>query len=183
MIKYAKAHPGKVTYSQVYGSATHLVAVQMERSMGIKLDEIDVGSAAADRTAAFLGKQCDLLVANYINIQDYVAKGDFIALGICAKERNPTIPNVPTFLEQGYSVTNEKLYEMKLPKGTPQAIVDKLTAALKEICADPAFKSQLTKFHAESYYRSPAETSKQDLAEIEKIKDLMKGQIKPAKKK
>ncbi|NPV45070.1 MAG: tripartite tricarboxylate transporter substrate binding protein [Firmicutes bacterium] len=178
MIAYAKANPGKVTYSQVYGSSTHLVSVQMERTMGIELNKIDVGSSAADRTAAFMGKQVDLLVANYGNIKDYIEKGDFIALGICAPERVPSIPDIPTFIEQGYDVTSRKLYEMKFPKGTDKAIVDKLTKALEEITSDPQFKASVEKFHAQAFYRSPEQTSREDLAEIKMIRDLMEDTVK-----
>lgn len=181
MIAYAKAHPGKVTYSQVYGSATHLVSAQMEQSMGIVMDKIDVGSSAADRTAAFLGKQVDLLVANYINIKDYIEKGDFIPLGICAQERIPSIPNTPTFIEQGYNVVNRKLYEVKLPKGTDPAIVAKFTKALKEITAKPEFKAQLEKFFAQPFYRDPAQTGAEDQADIKEIKLLMGDALKSGK--
>lgn len=173
MIAYAKANPGKVTYSQVYGSATHLVSEQMERTMGIKMNKIDVGSAAADRTAAFMGGQVDLLVANYVNIQDYVEKGDFIALGICSEKRIPSIPKIPTFREQGYDVVNRKLYELKFPKGTDKEIISKLTNALKEISKDPDFGSSLAKFHAQVFYRSPEQTSKEDLAEVKQIRTMM----------
>lgn len=173
MIAYAKANPGKVSYSQVYGSSTHLVSSQMEESMGIELNKIDVGSAAADRTVAFMGGQVDLLVANYMNLKDYIEKGDFVALGICSSESIPSIPEVPTFTSQGYDVVSSKLYEMKFPKGTDQTIVTKLTAALKEITMDPSFQEKLDKFHAQAFYRDPEQTSKEDLAEIQKIRKLM----------
>lgn len=173
MIAYAKANPGKVTYSQVYGSATHLVSVQMEETMGIKMNKIDVGSAAADRTAAFMGGQVDLLVANYVNIQDYVEKGDFIALGICSPKRIPSIPNIPTFKELGYDVTNRKLYEMKLPKGTDPEIIKKLATALHEISKDPDFSASLAKFHAQAFYRTPEQTSKEDLIEVKQVRTIM----------
>jgi len=173
MIAHAKANPGKVTYSQVYGSATHLVSSQMERTMGIRMNKIDVGSAAADRTVAFLGGQVDLLVANYVNIKDYIEKGDFIPLGICAEKPVPSIPGIKTFIQQGYEVTNRKLYEMKFPKGTDDAIVKTLAAALKEITSDESFGKEIEKFHAQAFYRSPEQTGKEDLAEIEEIKAIM----------
>lgn len=173
MIKYAKANPGKVTYSQVYGSATHLVSSQMEKTMGIKMNKIDVGSAAADRTVAFMGGQVDLLVANYVNVKDYIENRDFIVLGICATELSPSIPNVPTFIQQGYKVINHKLYELKSPKGTDKAIIERLTAALKEIASDAEFQAGIEKFHAKAFYRSPEQTSQEDLAEIEEIRALI----------
>jgi tripartite-type tricarboxylate transporter receptor subunit TctC len=173
MIAYAKANPGKVSYSQVYGSSTHLVSSQMEETMGIELNKIDVGSAAADRTVAFMGGQVDLLVANYMNLKDYIEKGDFVALGICSSQPIPSIPEVPTFTSQGYDVVSRKLYEMKFPKGTDQAIVTKLTVALKEITMDPSFQEKLENFHAQAFYRDPEQTGKEDLAEIQRIHKLM----------
>lgn len=172
MIAHAKANPDKVTYSQVYGSATHLVSVQMENTMGIKMKKLDVGSAAADRTAAFMGGQVDLLVANYLNIRDYIETGDFIPLGICASERVPGI-DVPTLAEQGYKVTNRKLYEAKLPKGTDPAIVQKLTASLEKITQIPEFQAELAKFFAQPFYRSPEQTTAEDKTEVEEIRALM----------
>lgn len=172
MIAHAKANPEKVTYSQVYGSATHLVSVQMEDTMGIKMKKLDVGSAAADRTAAFMGGQVDLLVANYLNIRDYIETGDFIPLGVCAPERVPGI-DVPTLTEQGYKVTNRKLYEAKLPKGTDPAIVQKLTASLEKITQIPEFQAELAKFFAQPFYRSPERTTAEDKAEVEEIRAQM----------
>ncbi len=173
MIAHAKANPGKVSYSQVYGSATHLVSSQMEKTMGIEMNKIDVGSAAADRTVAFMGGQVDLLVANYINVKDYIENGDFIPLAICAVEPVPSIPNIKTFIEQGYQVSNRKLYEMKFPKGTDSVIVEKLTAALKEITDDATFQTEIEKFHAQAFFRTPEQTGTEDLAEIEEIRALM----------
>lgn len=174
MIAYAKDNPEKVSYSQVYGSATHLVSAQMENTMGIRMKKLDVGSAAADRTAAFMGKQVDLLVANYLNIKDYIETGDFVALGVCASERVPGI-EIPTLVEQGYEVTNRKLYEAKLPKGTNPAIVQKLTTTLEKIARLPDFREELAKFFSQPFYRDPERTTREDKAEIEEIKVLMTG--------
>ena len=172
VIAYAKANPDKVTYSQSYGNTTHLVSVQMENTMGIKMKKLDVGSAAADRTAAFMGGQVDLMVANYLNIRDYIETGDFIPLGVCAPERVPGI-DIPTLTEQGYKVTNRKLYEVKLPKGTDAAIVRKLTESLEKITRIPEFQAELAKFFAQPFYRSPEQTAAEDKVEVEEIRALM----------
>lgn len=161
-IAYAKANPGKVRYAQVYGAVTHYVGVRMEKTMGIKMNMLDVGAGAAERMAAFLGGQADVLAANYLNVRDYIEKGDFIVLGVCAENPMPAAPNIPTFKSQGFDIVAQKSYELKFPKGTDPAIVNKLSGALEEISKDPDFKSALDKYCAIPVYRNGDLTVKED---------------------
>ncbi len=165
MIAEAKANPGTIRYSQVFGSGTQYVSAQMEQAMGIEFNELDVGTGSAERLAAFMGGQVDLMAINYMNIADYIETGDFIALGVCAPERVPNL-DVPTFIEQGYDVVFQKNYELKAPLGTDQAIVDLVTDAVKEITESPEFATEVAKFYAEPFYRTPEEMVEQDKAEI-----------------
>ncbi len=175
VVDYAKANPGKVSFSQVNGSVTHYVSKQFEDSAGIELNKLDVGSSSADRVAAFLGGQVDLLIVNYTNIKDYIENGDFIALGVTAPERVETLPELPTFIEQGYDVVATKTYSFKFPKGTDQAIVDKFTTALEEVSKKPNFKEELAKFYAVPVYKTPEKTVEDEKADVENIKKIMEG--------
>ena len=171
MIAWAKDHPGELKYSITYYGATHAVATLMEQAMGIEMNKIDVGSASGDRLTAFMADQCDVLVINYMNIDDYVENGDFVVLGICADERVEGI-DAPTLKEQGYDVVQSKLYEVRLPKGTDQAIVDKLSAAIEKVTTSDEFAETLATYYAQPYYRNQADTIEQDLAEIEELTGL-----------
>lgn len=173
VVAAAKAAPGTITYSQVNGQVTHFVSKLFEETAGIELDKIDVGSSAADRTAAFLGGQVDLLVVNYANVADYIEAGQFVALGILAPERVESLPEIPTFVEQGYDVVAAKRYSYKFPNGTDQAIIDKFTTTLKEIAEDPEFAAELAKFHAAPFYKDPETTEKDEAAEVVLLKEVM----------
>lgn len=170
MISDAQANPGKVRYSQVHGSVTHYVANKMEDTMGISLNKLDVGTAIAERLPAFMGGQVDLLAANYVNVKDYVEKGDVVVLGVFAAERVAGMDDIPTFKEQGYDIVSSKNYELKFPKGADPQIVAKLSAAVKEISEDPAFKEQLARYYAVPFYRDAETTSREDMAEVEQLK-------------
>ncbi|MGF6906079.1 tripartite tricarboxylate transporter substrate binding protein [Fusobacterium sp. PH5-44] len=174
MITYAKANPGKVRYSQVYGSVTHYVCSMIEQTMGIELNKLDVGTGTAERLAAFMGKQVDLLAVNYMNIKDYVEKGDFVILGVCSDERNPGMEEFKTFKEQGYNIVSSKNYEVKFPKGTDEKIVAKLSTAIKEISENPEFHEQLKKFFAIPYYRDQQTMNKEDSEEVARLKEYFK---------
>lgn len=171
-IAYAKANPGQVRYSVTYFGATHAVAEAMERSMGIEMNCIDVGSSTADRLTAFMADQCDVLVVNYMNIADYVENGDFTVLGICAEERLPGLEDIPTLAEQGYEVIQPKQYEVRLPKGTDPAIVEKLSAAMETVVNSEAFGETLTTYYATPFYRNAADTIEQDKATVAELQEF-----------
>ena len=172
MIAWAKANPGQLRFSVTYYGATHAVAAAMEKTMGIEMNQIDVGSSTADRLTAFMADQCDVLVVNYMNIADYVENGDFVVMGICSDERVPGLEDIPTLKEQGYDVVQPKLYEVRMPKGTDQAIVDKLSAAMAEIAEDPSFQETLSTYYAQAYYRNGADTISGDTELVNELKDF-----------
>jgi tripartite-type tricarboxylate transporter receptor subunit TctC len=170
MIAYGKANPGKIRYSQVYGSVTHYVCSMLENTMGVEFNKLDVGTGTPERLASFMGGQVDLLAVNYMNIKDYVENGDFIVLGVCSPERIPGMENFKTFREQGYDVISSKNYEIKFPKGIDTGIVKKLSDAIKEISEDPDFALQLKRFFASPFYRDAETTNREDKAEVERLK-------------
>lgn len=172
MITWAKANPGELRYSSTYYGATHAVAELMESTMDIEMNQIDVGSGTSDRLTAFIQDQCDVIVVNFMNIADYVEKGDFVVLGIAADERPAGLEEFPTLKEQGYDVVQSKLYEVRLPKGTDQAIVDKFSQAIKKVVQTDDFKDILATYYAMPYYRDAETAISENLAEIELLKEL-----------
>ena len=172
MIAWAKENPGKLRYSSTYYGATHAVATQMEKTMGIELDKIDVGSSTSERLTSFIQDQCDIIVVNFMNVADYVEKGDFVVLGVCSDERLKGLEEFPTLKEQGYDVVMPKIYEVRFPKGTDQAIVDKLSESIKKVTESEEFKSTLEKYYARSLYRDGKTSIEEDKLEVQRLKDL-----------
>src|SRR5205807_1830147 len=65
-------------------------------------------------------------------------------LGVVGKARLPQLPDVPTMAEAGYPETNlVSWYGYCVPKGTPQAIVDKIVAAFNTALKDEGVRSAL----------------------------------------
>jgi len=170
MIEDAKANPGAIRYSTVFGSTTQYVGQMLERDAGISFDNIDVGSDSASRMTALLGGQVDLMAANYMNVRDYIENGDLVCLGIMAGERVEGI-DFPTFVEQGCpGVVTAKKYEIKFPKGVDQVIVDKLADACQQVTEDQEFIDLLSTYYAQPLYRDAAAMDSEDPAEVESLK-------------
>ena len=169
MIEDAKANPGKLRYSTVFGSTTEYVGNRLCKLAGIEFDNIDVGTSSGDRLAALLGGQVELAAFNYMNVADYIEAGDLVCLGVMANEKVDGI-DFPTFKEQGYDVVNAKKYEVKFPKGADPAMVEALSALCKEVCESPEFAETLKTYYAEPYYRDAATMNVEDPAEVEELK-------------
>jgi len=66
------------------------------------------------------------------------------ALGVSSEKRYPSIPEVPTFKEQGFDVVTTEWYGLLAPAGTPQPIIDKLNAEMARIMKSPDLGERLT---------------------------------------
>ena len=173
MIADAKANPGKIRYSTVFGSTTQYVGQMLESDAGIQLDNIDIGTSGGARMTALMGGKVDLVAANYMQVRDYIKKGDLVALGVMADQRVKGLENIPTFKEQGCPrVISTKKYEVKFPKGTSPVIVNKLADACKKVTSDPEFAKVLAKYYAQPYYRDAETMNRED---PEEVIDLRKG--------
>jgi tripartite-type tricarboxylate transporter receptor subunit TctC len=175
MLADAKANPGSIRYSTVVGSTTQYVGTMLEKQAGVTFDNIDVGTSAGDRMAALMGGQVDIMAINYMNVADYIKNGDLICMGIMAAKPVNGI-DFPTFAEQGYDkVVTAKKYEVKFPKGTDDAIVQKLADACKEVVDSDEFAATLGTYFAEPYWRDAATMNQEDPAEVEALKAGLAG--------
>ena len=87
-----------------------------------------------------------------------IQAGKLKLLGITGKERHPSFPNVPTFLEQGLSDYAPIAWQGVLaPAGTPPAILEKLSAAMRKVCQSPELAKKWRDYGGELSCNSPAE--------------------------
>ncbi|MEJ7687810.1 MAG: tripartite tricarboxylate transporter substrate binding protein [Variovorax sp.] len=85
-----------------------------------------------------LGSQLDFIVSNLPECSAYVKSGKLRALAVTSATRHPLLPEVTTFAEAGLpGVELENWTGLVMPAGTPQAIVDAVSAeAIKSVKSD-----------------------------------------------
>ncbi|HZQ15064.1 MAG TPA: tripartite tricarboxylate transporter substrate binding protein [Pseudolabrys sp.] len=171
LVALATASPGKLNFASVgLGSTQHFAGELLAQGAGIKVTHIPYRGTPALVTALLAG-QVDYGVELVHAVQGQVQAGQLKYLAVGSRERWPTIPDVPTIAEQGvagYDVTG--WYGLVYPAGTPQPIVDKTYAALKEILERPAVRDQLAKAGAVVHLESPAAFGKHLADEVAKWK-------------
>ena len=78
------------------------------------------------------------------------------AVFVTSAERSPLLPDVPTARELGLGDFHPMAwYGIFAPKATPPAVIDKLTADMKKVVEDPAFKKKAEEQGAAADYMNP----------------------------
>jgi len=171
LIAMAKKDPGKLNFADVgVGSTQNFSGELMRQMAGIDVKHIPYSNTPGVVTAVMAG-QVDYGVELAHTVRGQVEAGQLKLLAVGTPNRWPTIPNTPTVAESGvtgYGVVG--WYGWLYPAGTPQAIVDKTNAALKEILNRPDIREQLAKAGAIVHTSTPAEMAKHIEDEIVKWK-------------
>jgi tripartite-type tricarboxylate transporter receptor subunit TctC len=158
LIALAKAAPGKHTYaSSGNGGSPHLTAEIFQQAGGVTFTHVPYkggGPAMADLMAGHV----DMLFASILETSGYVRSGKLRALAVTGAQRSPAMPEVPTLAEQGVAGAESGSWVALLaPAGTPAAIVDRLSAEVREAVATPDMRQALIAQGATPRGSSPAE--------------------------
>lgn len=158
VVEYAKANPGKVTYSTTGpGGSLHIGMEQIAAREGIKFTMVPF-KGGTETNAAVLGGHVDLQAESTV-WAPLVASGDLRLLNVWTAQRNKRWPDVPTLKEQGYPFVFDSPFGIAGPKGMDPAVVEKLNQAFKKALADPKVKDIMEKYDFTERYMGPAEYS------------------------
>jgi tripartite-type tricarboxylate transporter receptor subunit TctC len=117
----------------------------------------------------------DMLFASILETVTYVQAGKLRALAVTGPERSAAMPDVPTLDEAGvHNAQTGSWTAVLAPAGTPQAVVDKLSAAIRAVAAKPDVKQKLEAQGAVAHGSTPAELA--DIAARERARygDIIK---------
>ena len=174
VLAYAQRNPNKLTYgSGGVGSSQHLAGVQF---MGITKTELlhvpykGTAPAEADLMAGHVSLMLD--TATCI---PFVKSGKLRALAVASSKRNPALPNVPTFDEQGVpNLYASSWYGLMGPAGMPAALVQQLNSATNEVLRSPELLTRMNELGAEVGGGSPEEFAQFIQSEIHRYADIVK---------
>jgi tripartite-type tricarboxylate transporter receptor subunit TctC len=139
------------------GSAAHLAGVALERASGAKWTYVPYkgGVQAVQDTVA---GQTQVLMNGMLATLPQVQGGKLKVLGVSKATRMPLIGDVPTIAEQGVPGYESGTWQgVKVARGTPDAIVNRLNKELVTIIRSADVRARLTGQGAEVVTMSPAE--------------------------
>jgi tripartite-type tricarboxylate transporter receptor subunit TctC len=178
VIAWAKANKGKATMGSAgVGSISHLTLLLFNHLTGADLTHVPY-RGLSEATNDLLGGQIDTLFDQVVTATPHILNAGENAIVVTVPARAPSIPNVPSANEAGLPQLQTVAWTaLFMPKATPQAIIERINAAMQKAMADPAIAKRLAEIGAD--IPPPAQRSPQALrqlvnAEIDKWVPLIK---------
>lgn len=159
VVEAAKANPGKIKAGTSGFMATgHFAALAFENGTGTKLATVNFQGGGPQLTA-LLGGHTDVSMNSIGELVTQYKAGTLRILGVMSEERDPNLPDVPTVAEAGFPDVEPigSYIGMAAPAGTPQAVIDRMSGALKKAMEDPTVKERMTEYGNTLTYLDPEE--------------------------
>lgn len=175
LIALAKKEPGRIAFGSAgNGGGTHLAGELFNMHAGTQLQHIPYKGSAPAMTD-LLGGQVQLMFADAPTALPQIRSGKVRALGVASARRSALLPELPTIAEAG--VPGYEAYSwaaLVAPRGTPPDIVQKISADLQQVMAQPDVKQRLHDAGAEAMPGSPEQLARTLRGEIEKWAKVVK---------
>ncbi len=144
LIDYAKAHPGKVAFgSSGNGSAAHLTSELWKSLTGVDMIHVPYRGAIPALTD-LIGGQIQLFFDAPTGFINQAKAGKVRLIGVAGERRLPVLPDVPTFIEQGFpGLIGSTWAGVLAPAGTPRPIIDRMSSELAKIINSDETRAKL----------------------------------------
>lgn len=169
LVAKAKAEKGQLNYtSSGPGSFGHLTMEMLKDLGGFDMQHIAY-KGGTPAVTDLLGGQVPVMYADLVAALPHIQSGKLRAIAVGSPKRVVQLPDVKTIAEQGFKGFDAVSWGGLLaPAGTPKALVDRVSAEVKQILADKEVQERLVKAGAEAAYGDPAQMSSRIRTDFDK---------------
>jgi tripartite-type tricarboxylate transporter receptor subunit TctC len=147
VISYVKALPGKVGYaSYSAGTISHTMGLELNKAAGTDMSHVPYkGSPPALQDV--MGGHVALMFDGPATALPMIKGGRLKAFAVSGPKRNPALPDVPTFAEQGYPMLDDvAMMILWVRPGMPADVQARVRDTALKVMAHPAAKARLLEF-------------------------------------
>ncbi|HEU5272699.1 MAG TPA: tripartite tricarboxylate transporter substrate binding protein [Xanthobacteraceae bacterium] len=158
LIALAKQKPGAISYATTgVGRLTHLTGELLQMRTGINLLLVPYAGGPARAASDVANGRVSFIIEGYSGIAGAIKSGLLKPIAVASAERLPDFPDLPTVAETvpGFAATGWQI--MVAPVGTPDAIVQKVSADLRKVVDDPELKQKLGRLGSYTRHMTPTE--------------------------
>lgn len=156
-VRIAKARPGQLNYGSIgVGSASHLAMELFKARAGLDLVHVPYQGFPQVVSAILAGDVQAAFMVPGVAIGQIHA-GKLKALGVTTLGRSATLPEYPSFVEQGYPGFEAISWQAVLaPAGTPAPIVDRVSRELVRIIKSDDVRAKMLSQYFSAVGTAPA---------------------------
>ncbi len=135
----AQAKAGKKLSYASFGNGTsaHLAGEMLKSQLGVDIVHVPY-KGQAPALADLLGGQVSMMFGNWPEFRGHVQSGKLVAIGMATAQRSQYAPDIPTLAEQGLKIESNSWNGLLAPAGVPDAVVQRMNAAVNEAMRQPA---------------------------------------------
>jgi tripartite-type tricarboxylate transporter receptor subunit TctC len=173
VIEFARANPGKLRYSSSgQGGTIHLAFALFNSMANVQIEHVPYKSGAQALTDV-MGGHVEITFTAVATALPHRNQGTLKLLAVSGLRRSRVMPDIPTIAEAalpGFEMTSWG--GALVPKATPDAVVERLNAAITKIAQRPEFQEKLVAMGVEPDLLPTSAFARQIEAEIPKWKRL-----------
>ncbi len=154
LVAMAKAKPGGLNYAAVIGSTLHLTSEAFNARAGVDIGLVPY-KGVAEMIPEMLGGRIDTAFINLIDAYPQIVAGALRALAVGGDTRSAALPDTPTLSETWPGFQSVTFYAVAAPPKTPPAVVEALSAAIREAFQTPQAKKIVDDLHATPILDTP----------------------------
>ncbi len=144
LLDVLRKRPGEINFAiTAPGGSAHMMTEMFKLRTGLKLVAVPY-KGAPDMARALVAGEVHANFNNLSNIMGQVQTGDVKVIAVTAQAQSPLLPGVRTLMEQGITDFDTLAWTaLFAPRGTPQAIIDKVAAALATLRGNAALAERV----------------------------------------
>ena len=119
------------------GTSAHLAGEMLKSQLGVDIVHVPY-KGQAPALADLLGGQVSMMFGNWPEFRNHVQSGKLVAIGMATAQRSQYAPDIPTLAEQGLKIESNSWNGLLAPAGVPDAVVQRMNAAVNEAMWQPA---------------------------------------------
>jgi tripartite-type tricarboxylate transporter receptor subunit TctC len=174
LVALAKRRPGELVYASSGTGGTPHLAMELFKQAA-KIDMVHVPyKGAGPATMEVIGGQTQLIFADLPVLLPQVQAGKLRALAVGTEQRNASLPQVPTMLEQGFKVIAYNWYGVFAPAATPKDMIARLNADMVRVLNQPETKAIMLRFGADAAPSTPEALAQLLREELERWGQVVK---------
>jgi tripartite-type tricarboxylate transporter receptor subunit TctC len=139
-----RARPGEFRYaSSGVGSTQHIAGEAFASATGTKLTHVPYKGSAQAHLDLMSG-QIEMMFDTTSSAMQHIRSGKLRALAVTTPRRSPELPELPTLAEAGVAGAEMSTwYGLFVTGGTPQPVIDRLTAEVGRVMQMPDVQTRL----------------------------------------
>ena len=170
LLALAKAKPGTINYGTPGSGTTGHLSTELLKSL-TRTDFTHVPyKGSGPMLQDLLGGQVQMAIDNLPSSMPHIKAGKLVALAVTSPEPSPELPGVPTLGSVVPGYVAESWFVLMAPAGTPDAIVNKLSAEVDRIVRRPEVVERFKALGAEPVGGTP-----KSLARLHRRRDRRSG--------